>query len=584
MKIYLPAWHYRARAIVQRTWGWSPIEEMILLELNRRPGTIEDVAASLSLPIQVAGSTVARLMQFGLAELRFSPAPQLATSGVGQDFIQLGRALPERTEDREIHISLVLEKVGHSVFRNRDVETVPLFRMTHAEGHRVEFPRGADETDDTMAARVLKLVAGMLRPGEWLRGVQTVNSVLEKKYLAIDLNDFKNGALRDGASDELIRALQATIDTGILPAATDPQPDRSQTIDTWITADQLVVGGDEHLARFEHIVGEAESDVFVLSTFVTPQDDEKYTDRHERVRKALEQACARGVRCHLLYGTSLDTDRRNAIAMQELNVRLSAARSGGRTRGFVLTQRDSVRSHVKCLAADDGQGGAVVLLGSCNWLSSPFSAVEVSVELTENQAAAAGLDLLRSIASPLSSASRSIETLQFTASELRRSRSALSAGSNEDDRTPVRMTILQADDHERLLRKAAHEAGQRFICSTNKVGATMVPGLFNPAEVAGRRLSDVRVYYSRRSGPVKRRHVTAQRERLNGVVDVIPVLDPQVHAKFLLWDTDDVVVSTMNWGSQSGSPDNPLDEIGLHLQGADLAARLLAKFERRLED
>lgn len=39
---------------------------------------------------------------------------------------------------------------------------------------------------------------------------------------------------------------------------------------------------------------------------------------------------------------------------------------------------------------------------------------------------------------------------------------------------------------------------------------------------------------------------TAQRERLNGIVDVIPVLDTQVHARFLLWDTDDVVVSTMN--------------------------------------
>ena len=65
MKIYLPAWHYRARAIVQRTWGWSPIEEMILLALDRSPGTIEDVAISLDIPIQVAGATVARLMQAG---------------------------------------------------------------------------------------------------------------------------------------------------------------------------------------------------------------------------------------------------------------------------------------------------------------------------------------------------------------------------------------------------------------------------------------------------------------------------------------------------------------------------------------
>ena len=112
----------------------------------------------------------------------------------------------------------------------------------------------------------------------------------------------------------------------------------------------------------------------------------------------------------------------------------------------------------------------------------------------------------------------------------------------------------------------------------------MVPGLFNPAEIAGRRLDDVRVYYSRPSGPIKRRHVRAHRDRLNGVVDLIAVEDPQVHAKFLLWGNDHVVVSTMNWGSQSGSPDNPLDEIGLHLEGPGLSTLLLAKFEDQLDD
>jgi hypothetical protein len=210
--------------------------------------------------------------------------------------------------------------------------------------------------------------------------------------------------------------------------------------------------------------------------------------------------------------------------------------------------------------------------------------LEVSVELTENHAAAAGLDLLRSIVSPLSSASRSIETLQFIASDLRRSRSALTPTAGVGGGIPVQMSILQADDQERLLRKVAHEADERFVCCTNKVGAPMVPGLFNPAEIAGRRLDDVRVYYSRQTGPIKRRHVKAHRERLHGVVDLIAVEDPQVHAKFLLWGKNNVVVSTMNWGSQSGSPDNPLDEIGLHLEGPGVAMSLLAKFEEQLED
>jgi hypothetical protein len=171
VKLYLPAWHYRARAIVQRTWGWSPIEEMILLALDREPGTIEAVATSLGVPVQVAGSSVARLMQFGLIEIRLSPVPQLATSKVGHDFVLSGGALPERTEDRELHISLILEKVGHSVFRNRDVDTVQLHRLAHTD-HKVNFPPGPNETDDTMAARVTQHVTGMLRPGEWLRGVQ----------------------------------------------------------------------------------------------------------------------------------------------------------------------------------------------------------------------------------------------------------------------------------------------------------------------------------------------------------------------------------------------------------------------------
>jgi hypothetical protein len=72
----------------------------------------------------------------------------------------------------------------------------------------------------------------------------------------------------------------------------------------------LIVGGDQLLERFERIVGQAQSDIFVLSTFVAPQSDEKYTERHERVRKALEQACQRGVRCHVFYGTTLDAERK----------------------------------------------------------------------------------------------------------------------------------------------------------------------------------------------------------------------------------------------------------------------------------
>ncbi len=428
-----------------------------------------------------------------------------------------------------------------------------------------------------MMQRVNEFMTGMLRPGEWLRGVQATSSFLEARFLVLDLDEIGAGVFPQGASSRLVDALLATIKTGVLPKTAPAQPQHRLSIATRFEADQLIVGAEQHLQRFEQIVEAARSNVFILSTFVAAQSDERGRDRRERIVRALEDACRRGVRCHLFFGTSLDRAK-HAAAMQELHLRLSAAR---RARGYLLVQRDPVGSHAKFLVADDGRDGAVVLMGSCNWLHSPFSAVEVSAELTETNAVAEGLDLLRQIISKLSSASRSVETLQFMASELRRSRKVLS--TPDGAQVPaVTLTILLAADHERLLRLAAHEAQQRFVCCTNKVGANMVPALFDPAEVAGRRISDVRIYYSRRSGPVKRSHVTKHRQRLHGSVELIGVAEPQLHAKFLAWDRDHVVVSSLNWGSQSGLEDNPLDELGLYLEGPELATALLEKFEAEL--
>ncbi|MER9756587.1 MarR family transcriptional regulator [Mesorhizobium sp. M0166] len=571
--IHIPAWHYRAPAIIQRTWGWSPVEEMVLLSLDRAPGTIEAVAEGLGVPRQVASSTIARLMQFGLVEVRLTPHPMLAASGVGQEFIRSGRALPERTLDRETGISIVYERVGQSVLRYRDVDTIPVQRLPASATVVVFPPNEEPETTFTMLRRVTQFMSGNLRAGEWLRGVEQTNSSFERKFLVMDLDDVRSGVFPEGASERLIEALRHTAKTGTLPTIAPPEKRETLSVETTFGGDDLILGSEQHLQRFEKIVGSAKDHVFVLSTFVASQSDEKGRDRRERILRALEDACRRGVYCHLFFGTSLDREK-HAAAMQELNVRLSAVRQA---RGRLLVQRESVDSHAKFLAADDGGDGAAVLIGSCNWLFSPFSAVEVSAELREAQAATVGLDMLRNIVGKLSTATRSAEALQFMASELRRNGARrVVDGSNSATTT---MTILEADDHNRLLRFAAHDAQERFICCTNKVGANMVQALFDPAEVAGGRLKDVRVYYSRRSGPVKRSHVNQHRERLNGIVELIGVAEPQLHGKFLAWDKDHVVVSSLNWGSNSTSADQPLDEIGLYFAGPNIATRLLERFE-----
>ena len=163
-----------------------------------------------------------------------------------------------------------------------------------------------------MAQRVNRFMTGTLRPGEWLRGVQAISSVIEQKYLILDLDHVKNGIFPPGASDVLVRALQSTITTGELPQASSSPQSRVEPVKIAFETDQLIVGSEQHLESFERIVGAAKSDVFVLSTFVASQSDERGKEKRERIWKALECAVDRGARCHLFYGTALDK-RPNAI-------------------------------------------------------------------------------------------------------------------------------------------------------------------------------------------------------------------------------------------------------------------------------
>ena len=93
--------------------------------------------------------------------------------------------------------------------------------------------------------------------------------------MILDLDDVKNDIFPPGASDVLVRALQSTIKTGELPQASSSPQSRVEPVKIAFEADQLIVGSEQHLESFERIVGAAKSDIFVLSTFVASQSDER---------------------------------------------------------------------------------------------------------------------------------------------------------------------------------------------------------------------------------------------------------------------------------------------------------------------
>ncbi|NHF74003.1 phospholipase D-like domain-containing protein [Paracoccus xiamenensis] len=582
MTLLIPAVWYHARAVIERRWGWSPIEEEILLALRERPGTSASVANELGIPHQVAGAAVSRLMRFGLIEVRIAPEPALAMTEAARAHLLAGRSLPERAVRREMTVSIVFDKLGGSVFRRREVVIKPVKNIPRG-ATIVDFPDDEAETDSSMEERVRHLLSSSLRPGEVFAMVRANRSLIEKRFIHLDLERARNGAFPDGASHALRAAVREHLASVRLLTARPSEPARPACLDTPIKTtlaqDQILFGGGDHLARLEKVVEAARSDVFVLSTFVAAQDDANAEYGQDRVWTALEHAVRRGVRVHLFFGSSLDDECKHTRAMGELQNRLRAAGAG------VAAHLEPVHSHAKIVVADDGGDGALALLGSCNWLQSPFRAHELSIELRDG-AVAECLDLFGAITAAVPSARGSRDAMQAMRTALRLNPSRLLEPLKAEGTIPVSLSILAAPDHLPLLRRAAHDAEERLVVMTHRMGSPMIQNVFDPAQLASERIATVQALYSVPSGEVKKRDVRAAGEMAGGLIDLRKVQSKHamLHGKALLWDHDDIVVTSFNWGSQSASEDKPLDEIGLHLHGKGVADLLQAVLDTRVLD
>ena len=51
------------------------------------------------------------------------------------------------------------------------------------------------------------------------------------------------------------------------------------------------------------------------------------------------------------------------------------------------------------------------------------------------------------------------------------------------------------------------------------------------------------------------------------------------HAKFLLWGDDDIVITSLNWGSWRTSSDFPQGEIGVHVRRSGIAREVTERLK-----
>jgi hypothetical protein len=88
------------------------------------------------------------------------------------------------------------------------------------------------------------------------------------------------------------------------------------------------------------------------------------------------------------------------------------------------------------------------------------------------------------------------------------------------------------------------------------------------------------VLYTQTSGPLKNRHARALEVEADGNGLILrKTKNPPLHGKFVTWDDDDVVVTSLNWASAASDPDFPWADIGIHIKAKEIGAVLAARVE-----
>jgi cardiolipin synthase len=150
--------------------------------------------------------------------------------------------------------------------------------------------------------------------------------------------------------------------------------------------DDLIVDGPDHRNVFERTLRHASERLIIHSTFITDV-------RSAALLPELLQTAAKATTIDILWGQ--DDVGGGTSASRTAAAGLEAAIAAAGRSDLIKAHPFSTHSHAKIVIADNGRGGWLALVGSCNWLASDFSSFETSVSVIRSWSGSSPNDLPR---------------------------------------------------------------------------------------------------------------------------------------------------------------------------------------------
>jgi phosphatidylserine/phosphatidylglycerophosphate/cardiolipin synthase-like enzyme len=579
--ICVPVHRVKCQVRIDKGRAWTPVEELILWAISRRPLSIAELVSDANLSHQIVVSAISRLMRFRFVKITaVDGVPKFAASAFGSKAVTSGEELPFYPQRSEMWISFAIERVTGRVFRARDVRRVrerdleDLRRGPRARRTTVLAVTGEalDVSQDAMVARIAQLVTRDRE--EKLAEIVAGTATMSSEFIGVTVEDGMIRDLPERASRKLREAVLAAARkersarfavpyAGSVPSMTLPA-----AVSREFAPEDIVIGGSAQSALLKDLLTKAASRVVIHSTFVDYDD-------FEALLPEIQSACRRDVSIDVLWGAAHGEEAKTRYAATAVQI-ANLVRGDPVLHRRVRVGLQSTGSHAKLLLLDTHDGEWIGVVSSCNWLKSPFRSVELSTVLRHPRPVAHIASAIQKMAGARGLADELANEMGLLRRELMSQRGRAGTAMVE---------VITGASHDAMVRLASSEAQRRLIIGMHKLGATARPGALLPAEAASGSSKSVKVLYTMQTGPLKKRHARElEKEAAEHGVRLMRMIDIPLHGKFLLWDGDHVVISSLNWGSASNDPDFPLGDIGVHIHapgiGESVYQRLVAIFPK----
>lgn len=575
--VAIPIFRISCRVRIDKAPPWSIVDELVMVAIARKYQSIDMLASASNLPRQLVLATISRLMKFRLVESKVTEdGIAFQASPFGFNATAGGKPLPLFPKEQYRPARFSIERAAGSFFRTSEIRYRSLQSLEKDRGAGADVRFVAIEGDGplmTPEANIARLSA--IYAGGWDEHLGAIvgrgANVIDNQYMVVRVIDGEPRGLpdtsREGLRDIIVRAATTSTPNSSVRVEYSESPPRDGPIYRTCRFDpaDIVIGGSVQRTEFERLVENADRRVIIHSTFLSAKDSGP-------LMECFARACRRGVEFSVFWGAEYDDETEIRNTEEAAKIMQLVAADPDMAGRFRINMR-TTGSHAKIMLADTKSGDWVAAVGSCNWLKSLFRSTEVTVLLRDQTVVGDTMKIMQRIIGRRGLSDAVAEELELARRKLRT--------GDVDPSANAKIAVLVGEAHDELIREASGKAEARFVVGSHRLGSTVRPGAFLPSQIAAKPGVTATLMYTVVSKPLKSRHARdLEQEGEASGVRVVKSGKIPLHGKFLAWDNDDVVITSVNWASATSDTDFPEGEVGVHIKATNAATLYLERLSK----